>query len=152
MAKKTDLFYPDRIVGGRFVTQAVKALVYDLEEQEVEVCIRPRRRYTSQPQMRYYRGVCVAMLGEHMRDLGVTGPHGGPITNEQVHQMMAQRWLRKHVLVNPDTGEGLDIIESTAQLTTARMTEYIEAIRAWALETFDLRIPDPNEAGDMRLA
>lgn len=152
MAKKTDLFYPDRIVGGRFVTQAVKALVYDLEEQEVEVCIRPRRKYTSQPQMRYYRGVCIAMLGEHMRGLGVTGPHGGPITNEQVHQMTAQRWLRKTVLINPDTGECMDVVQSTASLTTGEMTEYIESIRAWAMETFALDIPDSEHAGDRRVA
>lgn len=152
MAKKTDIFYSDRIVNGQFVTPSVKALLRELEDQQVEVCIRSRRSYTSLPQMRYYRGVCIALLGATMRGHGVNGPHGGPITDEQIHQMMAQRWLRKTILINPETGEGMDIIQSTAKLTTAEMTEYIETIRAWALEVFDLHIPDAGEAGDRRIA
>jgi hypothetical protein len=152
MAKKTDIFYSDRVVNGQLVTPAVKNLLRELEGQQVEVCIRPRRHYASLPQMRYYRGVCIALLGATMRGHGVNGPHGGPITDEQIHQMLAQRWLTKTVLVNPDTGECMDIIQSTAKLTTAEMTQYIESIRAWALEIFELHIPDPSEAGDSRMA
>jgi hypothetical protein len=152
MAKKTDIFYSDRVVNGQLVTPAVKNLLRELEGQQVEVCIRPRRHYTSLSQMRYYRGVCIALLGATMRGHGVNGPHGGPITDEQIHQMLAQRWLTKTVLINPDTGECMDIIQSTAKLTTAEMTQYIESIRAWALEIFELHIPDPREAGDSRMA
>ncbi len=152
MAKKTDIFYPDRIVGGRFVTRAVLDLMRELDDQQVEVCIRPRKARTSLPQMRYYRGVCIRLLAITMRELGINGPHGGPITDEQVHQMCAQRWLVETILINPDTGECMDIVPSTATVSTARMTEYIEAIRAWAKETFDLDIPDPQQAGDIRLA
>jgi hypothetical protein len=32
------------------------------------------------------------------------------------------------------------------------MTEYIEQILQWASETLSLDIPDPNQAGDVRLA
>ena len=152
MAGKNDIFLPERIVEGRFVTARVKALLHDLEGKNVEVCIRPRRSYTSVPQHRYYRGVCIRLLAITMRELGINGPHGGPITDEQVHQMCAQRWLVETILINPDTGECMDIVPSTATVSTARMTEYIEAIRAWAKETFDLDIPDPQQAGDIRLA
>jgi hypothetical protein len=41
---------------------------------------------------------------------------------------------------------------STSNLTTGEMTEYIEHIRQWASETLALDIPDPNQAGDVRLA
>lgn len=152
MAKKTDIFYPDRVVGGRFVTRPVLDLLRELEDQQVEICIRPRRNYTSGGQRRYYRGVVIAMLGLAMRGHGVNGPHGGPITDEQVHEMCAQRWLRRTVLVNPDTGECMDVVMSTSALTTGEMTEYIEAIRAWGLDVFGLDIPDPKSAGDRRLA
>lgn len=151
MAKKGDVFYPDRIVQGRFVTRQVKDLLRELEDQQVEVCIRPRRAYTSLPQMRYYRGVVIRLLAMCMRDLGATGPYGGPITDEEVHEIMAMRYLRETVLVNPDTGECMDIVPSTSKITTARMVEYVEAVRAYARETFDLYIPDPNEAGDIRI-
>lgn len=152
MAKKTDIFYPDRVVGGRFVTRPVLDLLRELEDQQVEVCIRPRRTYTSHPQRRYYRGVVIAMIGLAMRGHGVNGPHGGPITDDQVHEMCAQRWLRRTVLVNADTGEFMDVVMSTSALTTGEMTEYIEAIRAWALDVFGMDIPDPKSAGDRRLA
>lgn len=152
MAKKTDLFYPDRIVQGRFVTRAVLDLLWELEDQQVEVCIRPRRAYTSLPQMRYYRGVVIRMLAMCLRDRGVMGPHGGPITDEQVHEMCAQRWLRRTIIIDPDTGECMEVVMSTAKLTTAEMTEYIEHIRHWAYELFELIIPDPQQAADRRLA
>jgi hypothetical protein len=150
--KKTDVFYSERITDGRFVTSAVKELMRELEGKQVEVCIRPRRNYTSNPQRRYYRGVCIRLLAMTMRENGINGPHGGPITDEQVHEMCAQRWLRRTVVISTDTGECMDIVMSTSNLTTGEMTEYIEQIRQWASETLALDIPDPNQAGDVRLA
>ena len=152
MAKKTDIFLPDRIVEGRFVTARVKALLHDMEGQQVEVCIRPRRSYTSVPQHRYYRGVVVAMIGDHLRANGIDGPHGGPITDEQVHQMLAQRFLRSTILIDADTGECMDIVRSTAALTTAEMGDYWDQARGWAADTLGLFIPDPEQAAGMRLA
>jgi hypothetical protein len=46
----------------------------------------------------------------------------------------------------------MDIVMSTSNLTTGEMTEYIEHVRKWAMDTLDLDIPDPNAAGDVRLA
>lgn len=152
MARKTDVFWPDRIVEGRFVTRDVKALMHDLEGKQVEVCIRPRRSYTSVPQHRYYRGVVVAMIGDHLRAHGVNGPHGGPITDEQVHQMLAQRFLRKTIILDPDTGECMDIVMSTADLPSSAMSDYWDQARQWAAETLDLFIPDPDQAAGKRLA
>jgi hypothetical protein len=152
MAKKTDVFYPDRVTDGRFVTHAVKELMRELEGSQCEVCIRPRRNYTSNPQRRYYRGVCIRLLAMTMRESGINGPHGGPITDEQVHEMCAQRWLRRTVVISTETGECMDIVMSTSNLTTGEMTEYIDHVRKWAMDTLDLDIPDPNAAGDVRLA
>ena len=152
MAKKTDIFYPDRVVDGRLVTRAVLDLLRELEGSQVEVCIRPKRHYATVPQMRWYRGVCIRLLAMCMRDHGVNGPHGGPITDEQVHQMMAMRFLRETVCVIPETGECMDIVPSTSKITTARMSEYWQAIQHWAFEVFDLTIPNPEQAGDVRIA
>jgi hypothetical protein len=152
MAKKTDVFYADRIVDGRFVTKAVLDLMRELNDCQVEVCIRKKRNYTSGPQRNYYFGVVIAMLVLEMRARGVNGPHGGPITDQQVHEMLAARFLREAVLINPETGEYMEVVKSTAKLTTGEMTEYIEAIRAWGMEVFGLNIPDPVQAGDRTLA
>lgn len=152
MSKKTDVFYADRVTNGSFVTSAVKEILRELEGKQVEICVRPRRNYTSGSQRKYYRGVCIRLLAMTMRESGINGPHGGPITDEQVHEMCAQRWLRRTVVISTDTGECMDIVMSTSNLTTGEMTEYIEHVRKWAMDTLDLDIPDPNEAGDVRLA
>jgi len=152
MAKKSDIFYPDRVVNGQLVTRPVRDLLRSLEGQQVEVCIRPRRAYTSQPQMRYYRGVVIRLLAMCMRDHGTESPSGGPITDEEVHQMLAGRFLKETVQIDPETGECMDLVISTSKATSAQMTQYIEDVRKWALKVFDLDIPDPREAGDVRIA
>lgn len=152
MAKRHDIFYPDRVVNGAFVTRAVRELMREFEDQQVEVCIRPRRARTSLPQHRYYRGVVVAMLVQEMRNQGVQGLHGGPITREQVHQMMAMKFLRDSVCINEETGECIDVVKSTADLTTAEMAQFVDWVRDWAYEVFGLEIPDPKAIGDASLA
>lgn len=151
-AKKTDIFYPDRIVDGKFVTRPVLDLMRDLNDCQIEVCIRPFRPRTSLKQHRYYRRMVIELLVETMRGHGVTGPHGGPITHEQVHQMMAQRFLRESVLLDEETGEYMDIVKSTADLTTGEMVSFVEAVRDWAYETFGLDIPDPDPDHGVRVA
>ena len=131
-----DAFYPDRIEQGRFVTRQVLQILRQLEGKQVEVCIRERRSYTTNPQMRYYRGVVVFLIAERMRSDGVTGPYGGPITDQEVHELLAAKFLRVSVCVDLDTGECVDYVKSTAKLTTREMSEYIEAVKAWALEMY----------------
>lgn len=133
---KRDTFYPERIEGGRFVTRAVNQLMRQYEGNQVEVCIREKRYYTTNPQRGYYWGVVVFLIGERMRSDGVTGPYGGPITDQEVHELLAAKFLRVSVCVDLDTGECVDYVKSTAKLTTREMSEYIEAVKAWALEMY----------------
>jgi len=154
MAKKTDLFYPDRVVNGQLVSRAVRELMRELEDQQVEVCIRPRRNYTSHPQRGWYRGIIIRMITIELRGRGVNGPHGGPITDEQVHKMLAQRFLRESVLLDEETGEYMEVVLSTSEITAARMAEYCDQVRKWAWDTLDLKIddPDPDRVAGRRIA
>ena len=76
------------------------------------------------------------------------------ITDEQVHQMLAQRFLRESVLIDEETGECMDIVLSTggSDMTAGRMADYCEECRAWARETLDLDIPDPEQVAGRRIA
>lgn len=144
LAKKSDIFYSDRVVEGRLVTRPVLALLAELEGEQVEVCIRKRRNYTSIAQRGYYHGLVIWLLTEELRRLGVNGPHGGPITEEQVHDMMRMKFLREDVCTNPETGEYETIILSTTVISAVRMAEYCEQVRGYAQEHFGLNIPDPD--------
>lgn len=146
MAKKSDFFFPDRIVNGQFVTSTVKELMRHYEEtgEQLEVCIRPRRNYTSQPQRGWYRGMIIRMAAIEMRRRKIESPSGGLITDEEVHQMMAQKFLRVSVH-DTETGECFgDRTLSTSEITAGRMAEYCEEVRAWCREHLDLDIPDPE--------
>lgn len=147
---KLDTFYPDRIEQGRFVTRQVLQILRQLEGKQVEVCIRERRSYTTNPQMRYYRGVVVFLIAERMRSDGVTGPYGGPITDQEVHELLAAKFLRVSVCVNPDTGECEDYVKSTSKLTVAEMGEYLERVIAWAAETFVREVPCDDGSVEVR--
>lgn len=134
--RKTEVFYPDRIEGGRFLTRPVLQLMREMEGLQVEVCIRHKKWYTTPPQMRYYRGVVISMIGDKLREDGWTGPYGGPITDEEVHQTLSTMFLRFSVCVNPGTGESMDMKRSTTELTTREMSEYIDNIKKWAAQQF----------------
>ena len=142
---KFDVTYFTRIEGGQFTSRGVQQRMKELEGQRVEVLIRPRRSYRSLPQNNYYWGVVVHLIAHHMRELAVEGPHGGPITDQQVHELMASRFLRRSQLVNPDTGEYIDVVVSTSSLTKSEFADYVEQVKEWAVTTFGLDIPAPNE-------
>jgi hypothetical protein len=147
MSKGPTPFYPDRVEGGHFVTRPVLQLLRSLEGQQVEVCIRKKRSYTTNPQRGYYFGVVIHLVAEEMRNRGAQSPYTGrgPITDIEVHEMMAQAFLRRSVCIDTDSGEYLEYIMSTSKLTTSEMSDYIEQIKQWAMETFGLDIPEANK-------
>lgn len=150
MAKKArDTFYPERIENGQFVTRAVKQLMRQFSGMQVEVCIRAKRYYTTQPQRGYYWAVVIFLIGERMRSDGVTGRYGGPITDQEVHEVMALKFLRFTVFVDESTGECTELVKSTSELTVTEMGEYIERVVTWAVEQF--RIHKPHDDGSVEV-
>jgi hypothetical protein len=143
-AKKREAFYPERIEQGRFVTRAVNQLMRQYEGKQVEVCIRAKRYYTTQPQRGYYWGVVIFLIGERMRSDGVTGRMGGPITDQEVHELMACKFLRFSVCIDFETGECIDLVKSTSELTVGEMADYITQVMAWAIEHFNAHNVDAD--------
>lgn len=144
MAKKVDVYYPDRIENGKFVTRAVKQLMQQHEGQQVEVCIRKKRNYITHSQRGYYWGVVIFLISERMRSDGVTGRFGGPITDQEVHELMACKFLRFSVCIDVETGECIDLVKSTSELTVGEMSDYIEQVISWALHQFNPRRVDAD--------
>ena len=67
------------------------------------------------------------------------------MTNEQVHEMLKLKFLKESILVNEETGEYLERIKSTTELSTVDFMEYIQQIQKFAIEYFNTEIPDPNQ-------
>ena len=67
------------------------------------------------------------------------------MTNESVHDMLKLRFLKESILVNEESGEYIERIKSTTELSTIEFMEYILDIQKFAIEYFNTEIPNPNE-------
>lgn len=108
---------------------ALSNYLRSLAGQRVTLTVKKYRKQRTSPQSRYYYGVVVALLAEHLG-----------YDRDEMHQALAFKFL---ALTGPD--DPLPRRRSTADLNTAEMTNYIEAIRTFAASELGCYIPDPNE-------
>ena len=89
----------------------------------------------SNPQNRWYWGVCIDMISEH------TG-----FTSDEVHEILKHKFLNKEVVIKEKVKKYFfHITKSTTELTTGEFKRYMEDIQRWASESLGLVIPDPNQ-------
>lgn len=99
-----------------------------LEEKEVEVVVRKKKKHRSGEQNSYYWGVVIDIIS------GATG-----FTPQEAHDAVRYKFLTDM------TGE-LPRVKSTTELSTVEFMEYIAEIQRFGAEYLDVYIPDPNEA------
>jgi hypothetical protein len=109
------------------------------EGQEVILTIQKAKKSRSNPQNSFYHGVVIPIMQQALKDAGYL------MTNESVHDMLKLRFLKESILVNEESGEYIERIKSTTELTTTQFAEYILDIQKFAVEYFNVQIPDPNE-------
>ena len=111
-------------------------MIRQMEGSEVELVLRKHYKVRSLSQNAYYWGVVVALLAEHC---GYDDP-------EEMHHALRHRFL----LIHNDPIEtlhgktSLQGARSTAKLTTAEFSEYMEQARRLAAE-MGVVIPSPGE-------
>jgi hypothetical protein len=109
------------------------------EGQEVILTIQKAKKRRSNPQNSFYHGVVIPIMQQALKDAGYL------MTNESVHDMLKLRFLKESILVNEESGEYIERIKSTTELTTTQFAEYILDIQKFAVEYFNVQIPNPNE-------
>jgi hypothetical protein len=90
------------------------------------------------PQNRYYWGVIVDLIHRQLVS------DGWEVSKEDVHEMLKVKFAIKEIF-NEATGEVMQSIRSTTEMSTTEFDSYNEDCKKWAAETLDLYIPDPNE-------
>lgn len=130
-----------KVVGGQLLWNDAREAVRILsafEGHEVSVPLSRLRKTRSYLQNRYYWGVVIELLFAAFYECGYR------TTREEVHEMLKLRFLLREIL-SPG-GEIIGhFVGSTAKLSTIEFMDYVARIQEWALETFTLIIPDPNE-------
>ncbi len=119
-----------------FDQERLAAAVRLMPDGVVTLRVERRRAARSVAQNAYLWSTVYAYVSEH------TG-----FTAEEVHEWAKCRFLPKSLAFSNGNGVVVDafvIGGSTTQLDTKGMTDYIEAIRTFALENLGLEIPDPQ--------
>lgn len=119
-----------------FDRERLAAAVRLMPDGVVTVRVERRRAARSLLQNAYLWSTVYGLIAEH------TGH-----TPEEIHDWAKCRFLPKSLAFSDGNGtvvEQFVVGGSTTRLSTKQMTDYIEAIRAFALESLNIEIPDPS--------
>jgi hypothetical protein len=126
-----------RVVNGRLaasVAKQIAAVLGNAEGKQVLVSIKEVKRTRSGAQNRLLWGYIYPPIVAVFRE------QGNAVDAEDVHLYCKQHVGKlKQVLVTPD-GEVLHTIGSTTRLSTTEFSDYVEAVRAWAVEVLGIDI------------
>lgn len=117
------------------LTEAIKSF----EGKTITITLDKLKKKRSNPQNAYYFGVIIPILKDALKEAGHT------MTNDDVHELLKLKFLKETVLTDENTGECIERIKSTTELSTTGFMEYILEIQQWCSEFFGIVIPDPNE-------
>lgn len=113
--------------------------VKSFEGKDCMFTLEPIKKHRSNQHNRYYHGIVVPIIKRCLKDAGYI------MSNDSVHEMLKLKFLKETVFVNESTGEVIERIKSTTELSTSQFMDYISEIRLFSLEYFNTDIPEPNE-------
>jgi hypothetical protein len=111
--------------------------IKSFEGQQVVVTIEKAKKKRSNPQNSFWHGVVIPIMQQALKDAGHF------MTNEQTHELLKLRFLKETILAN-ENGEYIERVKSTTELTTTQFAELIMEVQRFAVEYFNVIVPDPN--------
>lgn len=117
------------------LTEVIKSF----EGKEITIKIEKRKKKRSNPQNAYYWSVCLEIVRNCLKEAGNT------FSINDVHELLKCKFLKETILVNEETGECIERIKSTTELSTVQFMDYIMEIQKLTEEWFGVIIPNPNE-------
>ncbi len=108
-------------------------------DKDIVIKVERKKKKRSIHQNSFYWGVVIKLMTEFFKGEGIA-------RNEQeTHSILSYKFLKVVVSVDKETGEAIERVKSTTELSTVDFMEYILNIQTWAMEFFNIDIPDPNE-------
>jgi hypothetical protein len=142
--RKVTLQYFGHVEGGK-LTLSRKALTADLRHISgpVLVTIETRASTRSHSLNAYYWAVPVAMLTEHFNTEMCFGRF---VSEHYVHRLLEARFLPSEKIMLPDRSLIEFRLDGSKALTQEQFWNYIELIREWAQDMFNINIPEPTKS------
>lgn len=100
-------------------------------------CHRAYKQDRSNSQNRYYWGVVIKLLSDHIS-----------YDTSDTHEILKHKFLKSWATIKNKKGQEttFEITKSTTGLTTKEFEEFMTQVRQWASIELGLWIPEPNEA------
>lgn len=119
----------------KFIAEAIKTF----EGQEIIITFEKRKKKRSNQQNAFYFGIVIGIM-----QLAFKETWGEFYSANEVHEALKSKYCFREQ-INENTGEIISIPMSTTNFTTIEWEEYIDKIRKFAMEWFNVSIPFPNE-------
>lgn len=137
MANEVVPLFFGKVVNGKIIPRDENSIrrwnirVHSLEGKEVQYFVDLKKKKRSYKQNNYYWGAIIPIIA------GETG-----YTEEETHEALKHKFLVVR-------GDKLDLVRSTAHLTTGEFTEFVMKIQQWGSEFLGIeQWPDPEEYYD----
>lgn len=131
----TPIFHGSITKGRLTLDNPERYLVYmaGLEGKRVELVLRKKRSKRSDQANRYYWGIVVQILANHLG-----------YEPSELHEALKIRFLSDR----REDEKGLMKVGSTAKLSTDEFAQYVNRVVRWAAESLGVYVPDANQMED----
>jgi hypothetical protein len=117
----------------------IKDAITTFEGKQIVIKIEKAKKKRSTQQNRFYFGVIIPIVQNCLKDAGHI------MTNESTHDLIKLKFLKEALFVNEDTGEVIERIKSTTELSTSQFMDLLAEINNFTFEYFGVTLPSPNE-------
>jgi len=120
-------------------TNLIKDAIQTFEGKQIVIKIEKAKKKRSTQQNRFYYGVIIPIVQNCLKEAGHI------MTNESTHDLIKLKFLKEALFVNEETGEVIERIKSTTELSTSQFMDLLEEINNFTFEYFGVSLPSPNE-------
>ena len=123
----------------------IKDAIATFENKQVVIKIEKFKKKRSTQQNRFYYGVIIPIVQNCLKEAGHI------MTNESTHDLIKLKFLKETLFVNETTGEVIERIKSTTELSTSQFMDLLAEINNFTFEYFGVSIPSPNDDLTLKL-
>ena len=123
----------------------IKDAIETFEGKQVVIKIEKFKKKRSTQQNRFYYGVIIPIVQNCLKEAGHI------MTSESTHDLIKLKFLKETLFVNETTGEVIERIKSTTELSTSQFIDLLAEINNFTFEYFGVNLPSPNDDLTLKL-
>ena len=123
----------------------IKDAIQTFEGKQIVIKIEKAKKKRSTQQNRFYYGIVVPIVQNCLKEAGHI------MTNESTHDLIKLKFLKETLFVNETTGEVIERIKSTTELSTSQFMDLLAEINNFTFEYFGVTLPSPNDDLTLKL-